>query len=227
MNPSSDQSIHNSNNELEKNILFEIKFKYNYWKVLIINHLFLSSILVLLIVGLLYFPLLPFVLVNYYIIYKNRKCYVTNDYIYLSQDTPNFFLPFLKNHIERTIPLQKITDITITQNWVERMFGFSEMKIETAGNSNTIQNGVAMADLVLSGIEESLCKNYKHRILNLVSNRFENNNISFNNHSIETEPNLIESSTNFGNELMNVLNDIKDTLKRIENRQNTNVEELA
>lgn len=209
--------------QIESKPLFEINFSFEYWKVILINSILVSSIFSIIIIGLLLFPLIPFILIKYFLILKNRKCYVTKNYIFLSQDSPIFLLPFLKNHLERTIPLQKITDITITQSWIERFFGLSVMKIETAGNSNSIQNGsVVTADLILSGIEESQCKKYKQMILDLVSNRNEIQN------DLEGNDLILTSGSTFRTDLLNVLNDIRVSLKKIEdNKSFTTISELA
>lgn len=198
--------------EIENNKLFEIKFNFEYWKVILISHLVQSTILIIFIIGIVIYPLVIFTLIQFYVIYKNRKCFITDDFIYLSQEVPVFFVPFVRNSVERTVPLQKITDITITQSWIEKIFNMAQMKIETAGGAQFQTEG--SADLVLCGIEEKLCRNYKQRILQLVANKRGEKyyggvdviSDSFNN-------------VNVGNELVALMKDMRDSLKRIEERQ--------
>lgn len=53
-------------------------------------------------------------------------------------------------HVERTIPLDKIQDLTFKEGPLLKYFGLSILKVETAGGS-----GQGQADLTLIGIQEA------------------------------------------------------------------------
>lgn len=61
-------------------------------------------------------------------------------------------------HIERTVPLDKIQDLTFKEGPVLRYFGLSQLMIETAGNS-----AQANADMKLIGIVNS--RSFREKVL--------------------------------------------------------------
>lgn len=97
-------------------------------------------------------------------------------------------------HTERTIPLDKIQDLTFKEGPLLKAFGLSILKIETAGNT-----GQGMSDLTLIGIIDAA---------------------SFRNKVLEQRDRVTEnvSSTNDQAGTLEVLTEIRDSLKRIENK---------
>jgi putative membrane protein len=61
-------------------------------------------------------------------------------------------------HVERTIPLDKIQDLTFKEGPLLKAFGLSILKIETAGNT-----GQGMSDLTLIGIIDAA--NFRNKVL--------------------------------------------------------------
>lgn len=98
-------------------------------------------------------------------------------------------------HVERTIPLDKIQDLTFKEGPLLRAFGMSILKIETAGNT-----GQGMSDLTLIGIMDA--HNFRNRVLEQRDRVTEN---------ISSEPS--DSS-----ETLQVLKEIRDSLKKIEGK---------
>ncbi|MEX0720717.1 MAG: PH domain-containing protein [Balneolaceae bacterium] len=102
-------------------------------------------------------------------------------------------------HTERTIPLDKIQDLTFKEGPLLKYFGLSILKIETAGSSGP--NG---PDLSLLGIIDA----------------FEFRNMVLDQRDKVTDNNSSSPSTN-SESVVDVLKDIRDSLKRIE-LKNTN-----
>jgi len=97
-------------------------------------------------------------------------------------------------HTERTIPLDKIQDLTFKEGPLLKHFGLSILKIETAGNT-----GQGTSDLSLIGIIDA----------------FEFRNKVFEQRDKVTD-NTTTSSTSDNNDSIEILKDIRDSLKRIE-----------
>ncbi len=99
-------------------------------------------------------------------------------------------------HTERTIPLDKIQDLTFKEGPLLKHFGLSILKIETAGNT-----GQGTSDLSLIGIIDA----------------FEFRNLVFEQRDKVTDNSI--SSASPGNDSTNeILIEIRDSLKRIEEK---------
>lgn len=96
-------------------------------------------------------------------------------------------------HVERTIPLDKIQDLTFKEGPLLRAFGMSILKIETAGNT-----GQGMSDLTLIGIMDA--HNFRNKVLEQRDRVTEN----------------ISSESSDSSETLQVLKEIRDSLKKIE-----------
>lgn len=99
-------------------------------------------------------------------------------------------------HTESTIPLDKIQDLTFKEGPLLKHFGLSILKIETAGNS-----GPGSPDLSLIGIVDA--GNFRNMVLDQRDKVTEN---------------TITSSSNDNESTLEVLKEIRDSLKRIELR---------
>ncbi len=100
--------------------------------------------------------------------------------------------------IEKTIPLDKIQDITFREGPLLRSFGLSILKIETAGNSAT-----ASADLSLIGIVDA------HEFRQLVFDQRD-----------KVTDNQSGASPQGDESMVEVLKEIRDSLQRIEGKIN-------
>lgn len=98
-------------------------------------------------------------------------------------------------HVERTIPLDKIQDLTFKEGPLLRAFGMSILKIETAGNT-----GQGMSDLTLIGIMDA--HNFRNKVLEQRDKVTEN----------------ISTDSSDSSETLQVLKDIRDSLKKIEGK---------
>lgn len=148
---------------------------------------YVSLVMVLTVVFL---PLLPFWLFlgNIYLnrYFKRLECELTTR-----------SLRFKKGYIfqtERTIPLDKIQDLTFKEGPLLKYFGISLLKIETAGNT-----GQNSADLSLIGIVDA---------------------VQFRNMVFEQRDKVTEtsSSTERSENTVDLLIDIRNTLKSIEQK---------
>lgn len=104
-------------------------------------------------------------------------------------------------HVERTIPLDKIQDLTFKEGPLLKYFGLSILKVETAGGSAQGQ-----ADLTLIGILDAA--QFRGRVLE------QRDKVTENRYS-DTDPESTEST-------LAVLKEIRDSLKTIENKINQN-----
>ena len=96
-------------------------------------------------------------------------------------------------HVERTIPLDKIQDLTFKEGPLLKAFGLSILKIETAGNT-----GQGMSDLTLIGIIDAA--NFRNKVLDQRDKVTEN----------------ISSGPSDQPDTLQVLKEIRDSLKNIE-----------
>lgn len=96
-------------------------------------------------------------------------------------------------HVERTIPLDKIQDLTFKEGPLLKAFGISILKVETAGNT-----GQGMSDLTLIGIIDAA--NFRNLVLEQRDKVTEN---------ISTGPSEQPDT-------LEVLKEIRDSLKNIE-----------
>jgi putative membrane protein len=98
-------------------------------------------------------------------------------------------------HVERTIPLDKIQDLTFKEGPLLKAFGMSVLKIETAGNT-----GQGMSDLTLIGIMDAA--NFRNKVLEQRDRVTEN----------------VASGSTEQNGTLQVLQEIRDSLNRIEKK---------
>ncbi|WP_138429715.1 PH domain-containing protein [Fodinibius saliphilus] len=151
---------------------------------------YLSLILTATIFGILLLPILW--IVGWLLIdrYFNR----------LSAELTNRALRFEKGllfHVERTIPLDKIQDLTFKEGPLLRFFGLSILKVETAGSS--AKNG---ADLTLIGIKDASV--FRSNVLK--------------QRDIVTENKSNPSNAHNNDSTLAVLKEIRDSLKIIEQK---------
>ncbi|MEX0905143.1 MAG: PH domain-containing protein [Balneolaceae bacterium] len=102
---------------------------------------------------------------------------------------------------ERTVPLDKIQDLTFREGPVLRYWGLSTLKVETAG-----QSAQGMADMSLTGIIDA--RNFRERVL---EQRDETTNRE--NHTGIDSP-----AANGNEELITLLSSMHKTLQSIENK---------
>lgn len=98
--------------------------------------------------------------------------------------------------VERTIPLDKIQDLTFKEGPLLKMFGLSVLRIETAGNS-----GQGVADLSLLGIVGA------HEFRQMVFDQRD-----------KVTDNTSSGSSEDSESLKEVMMDIRDSLKKIEDK---------
>ncbi len=108
-------------------------------------------------------------------------------------------------HQERTIPLDKIQDLTFSEGPILRKFGLSTLKVETAG-----QSAYSEADLSLTGIVEA--HKFRARVLD---QRDEVTEIYRGSPSGN-------SSDSASAETLQILKEIRDSLRSIENKIDRN-----
>ena len=126
--------------------------------------------------------------------------YVPKYYDRLHCELTTRSLKFTKGYIfktEKTIPLDKIQDLTFKEGPLLKALGLSILKIETAGGS-----GTASPDLTLIGIVDA--SNFRDRV--------------FDQRDIVTENKSSSSSQGYNETegIVEVLKDIRASLKRIE-----------
>lgn len=143
-------------------------------------------------------PIIPFYAVVAYIYlkkyFKRLECELTTR-----------SLRFKKGYIfqtERTIPLDKIQDLTFKEGPLLKYFGVSILRIETAGNT-----GQGAADLSLIGIVDA------SEFRNLVFDQ--RDKVTDNQHS--GPESRIESGSEVESSI-DILKDIRDSLKHIETK---------
>jgi putative membrane protein len=100
-------------------------------------------------------------------------------------------------HVERTIPLDKIQDLTFKEGPLLRYFGLSVLRIETAGSS-----GQGQADLTLIGIENAA--DFRAEVLK------QRDEVTENRYS---QPSPVEND-----DIVKLLSEIRDSLKVIEQK---------
>ena len=147
--------------------------------------------LFILVVSIITIPLIPFwfVIAPYFIkkYYEHMECELTTRSL-------RFKKGFIVQ-IEKTIPLDKIQDLTFKEGPLLKKLGLSVLKIETAGNS-----AAGSADLSLLGIVDA------HEFRQMVFDQRD-----------KVTDNTSSSSTH--NESMTeILSDIRDSLKKIESK---------
>ncbi|TYP95166.1 putative membrane protein [Fodinibius salinus] len=171
----------------EPNIIKKAKFTPKVKTYLLVSG---AIILTCTIVGIV---LLPF----YFII---APFFIKKYYSYLRADLSERTLQFERGyifHMEKTIPLDKIQDLTFRQGPLLKYFEMSILKVETAGGSAQGQ-----ANLKLIGIENAA--EFRKLVLNQrdkVTNR--------------TQP---QSSSAADESTLSILSEIRDSLKIIEQK---------
>lgn len=107
---------------------------------------------------------------------------------------------------ERTVPLDKIQDLTFKEGPILRYFGLSYLQVETAGQS--VQGG---ADMSLTGIIDS--RRFREMVLDQRDDITDRHPASVEPASIPVSPTAAANS-----ELVPLLQEIHKTLKNIEHR---------
>ena len=171
-------------------ILLKAKFNTRIKRYLLIYGVLLLTITVLGIVLLpIYFLAAPYFIGKYF---DN-----------LSAELTTSALRFEKGiifHVERTIPLDKIQDLTFKEGPLLKYFGLSILKVETAGGS-----GQGQADLTLIGIKDA--SDFRKKVLEQRD---------------EVTDNKYSASETANNEsTLAVLKEIRDSLKSIDQKINT------
>lgn len=100
-------------------------------------------------------------------------------------------------HTEKTIPLDKIQDLTFKEGPLLKAFGLSILKVETAGNSAN-----AGSDLMLIGIVDA--SEFRSRVLE--------------QRDIVTDNKTTDSGDSSSESTLVVLKEIRDSLQRIEQK---------
>ncbi|MDZ7680381.1 MAG: PH domain-containing protein [Fodinibius sp.] len=100
-------------------------------------------------------------------------------------------------HVERTIPLDKIQDLTFKEGPLLRYFGLSVLRVETAGSS-----GQGQADLTLIGIKDAA--DFRSQVLT--------------QRDVVTENRYSSSSSASDEDVIKLLGEIRDSLKTIEQK---------
>jgi membrane protein YdbS with pleckstrin-like domain len=109
-------------------------------------------------------------------------------------------------HTERTVPLDKIQDLTFREGPVLRYFGLSSLRVETAGHS-----GQGNADMSLTGIIDA--RRFREMVLD------QRDEITDRSQGVSESVSVSPSSSTVSNdELVPLLKEIHKTLKNIENR---------
>jgi len=149
----------------------------------------------LMVVMLFTIPLLPFwfILAPYFIskYFDRLECELTTRSL-------RFKKGFIVQ-IEKTIPLDKIQDLTFREGPLLKKFGLSILRVETAGNSAS-----ATADLSLIGIVDA------HDFRKMVFDQRD----KVTDNMITNEPS--------SDSMIEVLNDIRDSIKTIEKKLSEN-----
>ncbi len=181
----------------------------------IISYLITSVLLILLFgIGLIFLVFTGLVYLRLRFIFEHRKCYITNTSIVLKEDIPWLFV-FFPYHQEKTIQIQKITDITLSQSPLQKYFDLWSIKIETPSN-NYDKNGVSTSDLLLSGIKE---RSKADKIKKLLTSHVNGKPLS-NYDSISMEEHISHPvSVTLDSSTVKLLEDIRDSLKRLENKK--------
>lgn len=103
-------------------------------------------------------------------------------------------------HVERTIPLDKIQDLTFKEGPLLKYFGLSILKVETAGGS-----GQGQADLTLIGIRDA--SDFRSQVLE------QRDKVTDNKYSSSTDE--TDEST------LAVLKEIRDSLQSIDQKMDS------
>ncbi len=151
-------------------------------------------LLLTMVLTIIFIPLLPIGLILLPI-YANK--YYKRLHCVLNERTLTFQKGYIF-HVEKTIPLDKIQDLTFKEGPLLRFFGLSMLKVETAGGSYT-----ETSDLSLLGIVDPVA--FKEKVLE------QRDNVTDLKH---------HSSTSANNDTLDVLVDIKNTLNKIEQHLN-------
>jgi putative membrane protein len=109
------------------------------------------------------------------------------------------------NKVEKTVPLEKITDVSLTQGPIMRMWGLHKISIETAGT-----NQVGQAFLSITGIKDTITfRNaiFEQREIFLNQKKSDNTKTTVNN---STPSNDVQ--TLLLDQILKTLNEIKDKL---------------
>ncbi|PAU95502.1 hypothetical protein CK503_00100 [Aliifodinibius salipaludis] len=171
-------------------ILQSAEFNPRIKRYLLIYGMLISIITIVGIVLLpIYFIIAPIIINKYF----NR----------LSAELTTRALRFEKGilfHVERTIPLDKIQDLTFKEGPLLKFFGLSILKVETAGGS-----GQGQADLTLIGITDA--SDFRSKVLDQRD---------------KVTDNQYQSSTSETDEsTLAVLKEIRDSLQSIDHKMDS------
>lgn len=103
-------------------------------------------------------------------------------------------------HVERTIPLDKIQDLTFKEGPLLKYFGLSILKVETAGGS-----GQGQADLTLIGIRDA--SDFRSQVLEQRDKVTDN---KYSSSASETDQSTVA-----------ILKEIRDSLQSIDQKMNS------
>jgi membrane protein YdbS with pleckstrin-like domain len=163
------------------------------------TYIYLTGILIL-VVSLAGIVLLPVwliagrVYINRY--FENLECELTTRALHFKKGV--WF------QTERTVPLDKIQDLTFKEGPILRYFGLSQLMIETAGNS-----AQANADMKLIGIVNS--RAFREKVLDQRDEITDYQSKSLPGTDGKAEPPIFS-------EMIPLLKEMNDTLKRIEEK---------
>lgn len=158
-----------------------------------------SLVLVLTVVGLV---LLPFWLIL-------GRAYVNRYFDNLYCELTTRALHFKKGiwfQTERTIPLDKIQDLTFKEGPVLRYFGLSYLQIETAGQSMQ-----GMADMSLTGIQDA--RKFREMVL-------DQRDVITDKSSTSSQTNTTVTDSAEDHQVLPMLQEIHKTLQKIEQKIN-------
>jgi putative membrane protein len=127
--------------------------------------------------------------------FNTLKCQVTNKHLKFSKG--------IILHIEKTIPLENIQDLSFIGGPVLRAFGLTLIKVETAGGGGPHQSNM----MSMPGINDA--EAFKNLILDQREKLIKDKNRGF----AQPDPTLQNGSEKLLAEIRNELKEIKDVLK--------------
>ena len=172
---------------MKNKVLIDAEFNPKIKTYLLLNAVIISFFTV---IGIPFLPIV-FIVGPYFIgkYFDHLECQLTDRSL-------KFKKGFLVK-VERTIPLDKIQDLTFKEGPILKWLGLSILRIETAGNA-----AQATADLSLIGIVDA--KNFRDTVLN--------------QRDRVTDTGSVAPATAESESMIEVLKEIRDSLKRIEGK---------
>lgn len=147
--------------------------------------------------GIILLPiLLPIVFIASRLQLKHLECDLTTQHLRVKTGA--------WNRVEKTIPLDKITDMALVQGPIMRAFGIEHLRVETAGSS---QGALAVIPAVIGAREfRDLVLEHRDRLA------MKQGALPEGRASVQTTP------SNDGEDTLSVLRDIRDSLRRLEEK---------